>query len=127
MPQARRVPVTRLAFSSRHVAGAGATFRLRPAAFLPYHGTMSVFRIDGLDETQIWKHLAAHASRPDRRFHGRGDFRLSDLAGRPLKLDLDDTPPRHGNVIGWPAAKDRRLALARELAEMSNATPPPEK
>lgn len=120
-----RTPVTRLAFSRRQVAGQGSTFRLRPAAFMPYRGELSVFRIDGLDDAGIWEHLAVHAHRPDRRMHGRGDFRVADMRGDALELDLDDSPPRHGNLIGWPAERSEQLALARELATVVRATPAP--
>ena len=100
--QASRVPLTRITFSRRHVAGSGKSFRLRPAAFLPHRGTMSVFRIDGLDGAGVWKHVGKHALHPGKRMHGRGDFRLADMRAVILKLDLDESPPRHGNVVGWP-------------------------
>ena len=123
--QASQVPVTRLAFSRRQVAGSGESFRLRSAAFLPHRGAMSVFRIDGLDDDSVWKHVDKHAGRPDRRMHGRGDFRLADMRRQVLKLDLDESPPRHGNVVGWPSGRDQQLALARELASVAHAVPAP--
>ena len=88
---ASRVPVTRLAFSRRQVAGSGESFRLRPAAFLPHRSAMSVFRIDGLDDDGVWKHVEKHARRPGRRMHGRGDFRLADMTRQVLELDLDES------------------------------------
>ncbi len=120
-----RIPVTRLTFSRRQVAGRGPTFRLRPAAFMPYRGELSVFRIDGLDDGEVWEHVAVHARRPGRRMHGRGDFLVADIRGDALKLNLDDSPPRHGNLIGWPAERHEQLALARELATVARAVPPP--
>lgn len=123
----KQIPVTRLAFSRRQVAGRGSTFRLRPAAFMPYRGELSVFRIDGLDDRGVWAHLVAHAQRPGRRMHGRGDLRLAELRGDTLDLDLDDSPPRHGNLIGWPADRGEQLALARELATVARAVPAPGK
>lgn len=119
------LPVTRLAFSRRLVSGRGNTFRLRARAFMPHKGEVSVFRIDGLDDAAVWRHIREYASRPDRNVHGRGDFRLADVEGRGLSLAFDDTPPRHGNVGGWPEDKDRQLAIARALARAAKAVEPP--
>ncbi len=66
-----------------------------------------------------------YASRPGRKLHGRADFRLKDLDQRVLRIELDETPPRHGNVVGWPQEKDDQLALAQNLAELARAFPAP--
>lgn len=115
------VPVTRLAFSRRLVARSDSGFRLRARAFLPYRGSMSVFRIDGLDESGVWSHVDKHAHRPGRNIHGRADFKLADMEADVLELHLDETPPRHGNITGWPDATDQQLVIARELAAVASA------
>lgn len=53
------------------------------------------------------------------------DFRVADIRGDALELHLDDSPPRHGNLIGWPAERHEQLALARELATVARAVPAP--
>lgn len=126
MAENRHVPVTRLAFSGRLVSGKASTFRLRAGAFLPHRGELSVFRIDGLDDDAVWRHIGEYARRPRRNVHGRGDFQLADLEDGDLSLALDETPPRHGNIVGWPAGKDRQLALARALARVARAVAPPQ-
>lgn len=125
-----RPPLTRLAFSKRLLRRSNGQLQFRPRAFLPYQrGThppeLSVFRIDGLDDMGVWEHVAKHAHRPGRNLHGRTDFLLQDLDTSILKPELDETPPRHGNIVGWPRDADDQLALAQNLAEIATAFPVP--
>ena len=90
---------------------------------MPYRGELFVFRIYGLDDTGAWAHLVALAQRPRRRIHGRGDISLGEQRGDTLDLDLDDSPPRHGDLIGWASARGEQLALPREPATVARAVP----
>jgi len=104
--------------------------RFSPRAFMPYRPKgrgleLSVFRIDNLTDRAIWEHVAKHARRPGRNIHGRADFRLGDVDSSVLSLVLDETPPRHGNVVGWPEEKDAQLALAQALSEVAPANRTP--
>lgn len=120
------LPLTRLSYSKSWLVKVDEELRFKPRAFMPYRPKgrdleLSVFRINRLACRAIWEHVAKHARRPGRNIHGRADFRLSDVDSSVLKLVLDETPPRHGNVVGWPEEKDGQLALAQELSEVARA------
>ena len=87
---------------------------------------LSVFRVDGLSEEEIWTHARRYALPPGRNIHGRADLADKAIAASgPLRVDYDDSPPRHANVVGWPKEKDEQLALAQDLASAARAVPPP--
>lgn len=113
----RPYPLCRFVYSRRQVNNT----RVKAEAFLPYPGReTSVFQTRGLNSDDIWS--LSRRARKDRDPKGRADFSESDLE-RPVNLRfvLDNTPPRHGNLKGWPAAKDEQKELALELA--ARATP----
>lgn len=120
------LPLTRRSYSRNWLVNVDGELRFRPTAFMPYRPKghdleLSVFRIDDLTGRETWEHVVKHARRPGRNIHGRADFRLRDVNSRVLGLVLDETPPRHGNVVGWPQDKDGQLALAQELSEIAPA------
>lgn len=120
------LPLTRLSYSRNWLVNVDGELRFRPTAFMPYRPKgrklqLSVFRIDDLTDRATWEHVAKHARRPGRNIHGRADFRLGDVDSSVLGLVLDETPPRHGNVVGWPQDKDGQLALAQEFSEVAPA------
>ena len=124
------LPLSRFAFTRKWISRADGGFRLKYHAFMPRsaHGRpleLSLFRVDGLTDAQIWEHGRRHALPPDRNFHGRGDVTLDmvDATG-PLRLEFDEPPPRHANVVGWPKERDQQLALAQGLARAARSVPP---
>ncbi len=125
------LPLSRFAFTKKWVSKADGGFRLKYHAFMPrsVHGhplEVSVFRVDGLSEAQIWEHGRRYALPPGRNFHGRGDVTLHVVnATGPLRLEFDEPPPRHANVVGWPTERDQQLALAQDLASRARSVRPP--
>lgn len=117
-------PLTRFVYSSRSINAD----RVKANAFLPPpnppHGETSVFQILGLDSQRVWalKSLA----RQDKEPRGRADFTEEDL-NSPVDLTfrLNDTPPRHGNLAGWPPGKDERKEVAQALAARAIPLLPP--
>ena len=118
-------PITRFALSGRMTAGRGHHFRLKYNAFLPRpikggRPSLSVFRIDGLAEDEVWDLARAHvlpSLSAGRRIHGRGDLTADDVvAVSPLAVDFDDTPRRHANVVDWPQNRAEQKVLAQALA-----------
>ena len=127
----RGLPLTRFIFSSRNITkGARARWRV----FLPdrQHRT-SVFRIDGAEEDEIWRCGAALAESRGGSIHGRADFTAGAVYEvENLDLEVDETPPRHGNITGWPLHEDEleqktaRRDLAKELlARITKTVTPP--
>ena len=95
----------------------------RPGAFLPTpKGETSVFQIDGLDEEAIWgiaEQYVAPELPQNRRVHGRADVPTASVESLGLRVAPDNTPPRHANIVGWPAEKDEQLSLAQELVKQA--------
>jgi len=80
---------------------------------------LSVFRIDGISESEIWeiglKEVIESMSEP-RSMHGRADIEAVNILKNNLQIDPDNTPPRHANIIGWPELKEEQKSIAQEIA-----------
>ena len=113
-------PIVRYIIDSKHFHK--PTHVVKPDAFLPNGDppTTSVFRVDGLSSDDVWGIGHRIANKRSRTLKARADFDTRALMGTPLKLDADDDPPRHANIIGWPLEKSDRLQLALEIAEKSS-------
>ena len=82
---------------------------------------LSTSRVDGLSEGQrkafgqawVWKNVSsdrdvkAYCALPVRSFE-----RVRDGA---LRAHFDNVPPRHVNILDWPADEPAQLAIAQEL------------
>ena len=108
-----------------------AGFRLKTVAFLPKATEsgrleLSVFRIDDLGEEDVWELALKHVVPSGRNVHGRGDLKRTQIETTepPLRLAMDEKPPRHGSVVDWPDAKDERLALAQALVARARHVEP---
>jgi hypothetical protein len=93
---------------------------VKPQAFMPPSDfRLSVFRIDSLSESEIWKigfkKVISKMNQP-RTLHGRADIQASSIMENNLQIDPDNTPPRHASIIGWPELKEERKSIAQELA-----------
>lgn len=94
---------------------------VKPGAFLPGNGRTSVFEISGLPEPDIrsiGKDVGlARGINP----RGRGELTHRDVDDVDLVFERDDSPPRHGNLVGWPSPdgtrKDLNKDVARRLAQ----------
>ena len=123
--------LSRFAFTRRWVSRASGRFRLKTVAFMPRsaHGRpleLSVFDVDGLSDAEIWEHVRLHALPPGRNIHGRADATVGAVSAMgPLRAEVDEPPPRHMNVVGWPKERDEQLALAQRLASAAKSVPPP--
>jgi hypothetical protein len=78
----------------------------------------SVFRIDDLEEKEIWElgeeHVPLHV---DGQPHpGRAEFIALHVSEVGLSLDPGDIPPRHADIVGWSEEKEVVKQTAMELA-----------
>ena len=95
-------------------------------AFLPpsTESTLSVSRLHGLSEAEIWQLGDADvAAEGGRTIYARANFSPGMLAdvranGSALSMVPAEPPVRHANVIGWPSNehKEIRKGLAQQLA-----------
>ncbi len=126
----RRIPaaiedderISRFIFDRKHFNTMGVKFR----AFEPPSADVevSVTRTNGLSDADIWRYGDQWVRQATHRtVLARGDFtprQLGEVAadGSRLSLHPDDNPPRHANIVGWPAPehKEIRRSLAQQLA-----------
>jgi len=105
--------LARYIYSRNHYRSSDSTVKY--AAFIPPQDKrLSVFRISGLAEKEIWdmgNKLRAHS------ILGRADIRAADVSETGLQLDPDDIPQRHVNITGWPEESSAIKLKAMVLAE----------
>lgn len=49
----------------------------------------------------------------------RGDLAAIVITRIGLRLESEEPPPLHANIVGWPDTKDARMSLAQQLAAES--------
>lgn len=111
------IPFARFATQSSHYRK--SDLEVRQSLFLPPKNLeLSVFRSDGLTQDDI-KNLG---NKHIPNIKGFTEVLKNDIeAIEPLKIQIDNVPPRHANIIGWPAQKSEQKLLALKLKE--KATP----
>lgn len=104
-------------------------FRIDPLkptwrAFLPRRGVreLSVFRTEGLTEAEIWELAGIHVKSDPK---ARAIVTSQTVVNCGLDVDPDNIPPRHANIVGWPAEKDAQMSYAVQLAELGTLVPGP--
>ncbi len=95
--------------------------RIKPKAFepSPQDRCTSVFRIDGLQEDEVWDIGHKNVAEPrgqGRRIHARADFLVSVLPKIGLTIRPKEPPKRHALIDGWTTEKHIAMAKAQELA-----------
>jgi len=106
--------LSRFIFSERHFSRHPP--RVKAEAFMPRKGEVSVFRKDGLNESQIWNIGREIESIGTRTLHGRGDIITQSAMKIGLQVTPSESPARHANIVGWPDDKAKQKLLALELA-----------
>ena len=111
--------LTRYIFHKNHFSATQK--RPKYVVFLPSpRGETSVFCISDLSDNEIWnigdREVAQKRGLP---LLGRADILAFHVFNKNLKLIPDNCPPRHANIINWPAEKSEQKLIAMELAENS--------
>jgi hypothetical protein len=113
-----RENLSRFIFSRRHFSQQPA--RVKAEAFMPDSGEVSVFRVDHLAETEIWRIGSSVVRRESRTLHARGDILAHDVKRNSLDVVPSEPPPQHAAIVGWPENdKGRQKLIALELARAS--------
>lgn len=90
---------------------------VRMSAFMPHHMELSVFGINYLSEEQIWNLGAEYLSlNKNQPIKGRAEILEEIVIKNGLQLVMDNNPPRHANIIGWPESKPEQKLIAGKLA-----------
>ena len=84
---------------------------------------LSAFRVHELDDEEIQElGIDVVRRRPDAsRLHGWAELDEVTVQSASLTVHDDDNPPRHVNIIGWPADRAKRKLVQLRLAD--EATP----
>jgi hypothetical protein len=96
--------------------------RVKPRAFhpSPKDGKTSIFRVQGLTEFEIWALGDEHIDLP---FGGTllalAEVSVEQITGLGLHVESAEPPPRHANIMDWPAGKDELMSKAQELAALA--------
>jgi hypothetical protein len=92
---------------------------------MPSHGQVSVFRINQLDDSAIWKIGSDIALKRGQKLYARGDtstheirkIGIDDLRKNMLDVVPNEPPPHHANIVGWPEDdKPRQKLIALQIA-----------
>lgn len=97
---------------------------MKPKLFEPNrHLALSVFHAGGIGCLEILDlGMAVTASHPTaRRLHGWAEIGEDAVPSTGLRVDYDDSPPRHANIVGWPGDRGARKGLAIALANAARA------
>lgn len=105
--------LARYLYSRNHYRSSDNT--VKHSAFIPPEDKrLSVFRISGLHENEVWSIGSNLRPQP---LLGRADIKALFVSETGLLIDVDDIPPRHANIIGWPEESSAIKLIAIELAE----------
>ena len=97
---------------------------VKPKLFEPNRKLeLSVFRVEGLGYTEIQEiGLDVVKKIPNaQRLHGWGEISESAVRDTGLRVNYDDEPPRHANVLGWPDKAPERKQIQLILASHASA------
>lgn len=89
-------------------------------------GQTSVFGVNGITDKEIWNIGIDVANIRKKTLYGRGDLASDFITDIGLSLDIDNTPPKHANIVNWPEDRVKRQQLALKLADNSNLVIVPE-
>lgn len=90
---------------------------MRAAVFLPASdGTTSLFRTEALDEATVWEIGTKEVAPTRGPVLARGDLAARAAFDLNLLVVRSEPPPRHVEIVKWPADKDARKSLAQLLA-----------
>ena len=77
---------------------------------------LSVYRIIGLIEHEIWEMGNQVFKNRSSRAIGRGDLKVHIVLKNELFIDPDNNPNRHASIINWPEDTDAQRLKAMDLA-----------
>ena len=93
----------------------------KPKLFEPNKGgELSVFDVVGLSCCEKCKLGIPVAMAQNKRLYGWAMISCEQIREVGLLVDLDNNPPRHANVRGWPIGREDRKAKQQELASLAS-------
>ena len=97
---------------------------VKPKLFEPNRrGELSVYCVDGLHSAEIrliGDDVVAQIGNK-KRLYGWGEIDQGVVDEVNLRIERDDIPKRHANVVGWPKEASERKLRQQELARRAQA------
>jgi len=94
--------------------------RVKYSVFIPpSNRRLSVFRISGLSECDVWGIGETVGTQRALPLLARANIKAVSVTEIGLEIDADDVPPRHASIIGWPKEASAIKLKAIELAGRS--------
>jgi hypothetical protein len=120
LPSDASDPIARFLLASDHFSSVAR--RVKPSAFLPDpYVKLSVFLVAGLSHPDVWEIGLRHVAGPQgKALYGHAELTIAVPTSLDLRVEVDNMPPRHANIVGWPegpGGKPKRKLLAARLAE----------
>jgi hypothetical protein len=91
---------------------------------MPKDLKLSVFLTEDLSAEQIWMLGQKYVS---PNIYGRAELTRSAVSEIGLRVEVDNKPLRHANVVGWPVQKSEQKLYALKMAEKSSLYLKPER
>lgn len=112
--------VSRFIFSKRHFNS--QTDRVKYEVFKPPGNLrLSVYIINEISDRDIWQIRDDYVAPLRGPILARADLESEAVKERALRIEPIKHPhPRHAEIVDWPPEKQKRLAIAKELADVSN-------
>ena len=106
--------LTRFLFSDRLFARTKGEVKYK--AFMPDSVDISVYRISGLSDTEVWDTGKKYVERPGRTIKARADLFAAVVYKNDLKVIPDTTPHKlHANITPLPVDIRARERIARRI------------
>lgn len=97
---------------------------VKPKLFEPNrNGELSVYCVEGLHCAEIRRigdNVVAQIGNK-KRLRGWGEVDQKVVDEVNLRIERDDTPERHANIVGWPKEAPERKLRQQELARRARA------
>lgn len=90
------------------------TTMVKPSAFAPKNGKKSVFR-NGAEPIEGLIEIARQHMSPGQVVHGAAICKASDVRAALLDLMASEPPPKHADIVGWPADPDPVLQKSAQM------------
>ena len=86
----------------------------KTSAYLPNDGATSVYRIAGLEQNDVRLLGAKYLRNPTPIAHAISI--AGSILDVGLNFDVNNTPERHVDIVGWPSRKEEQKLIALKLA-----------
>jgi len=94
---------------------------IKHAAFMPYNGEVSVYRISFITEDEVWeigKSITENQD-PPKTLRGRADLISEKVITLGLTVNPSEPPRHHANISDYPSEESEIKLIALELASQS--------